>query len=50
MLLGRSDLYIVKVVSHPYYQEPQELCISFKCFSETEQDKHGLVPWIPEEQ
>ncbi len=36
VLRGDSHFYTVTVISRPYYALPQQLCLSFDCFSETE--------------
>ena len=35
VLRGDHDFYSVTVVSRPFYSLPQELCLSFNCFSKT---------------
>lgn len=35
MIRGGKDFYNVTVVSHPNYSLPQELCLSFNCFTKT---------------
>jgi hypothetical protein len=35
VLRGNQDSYSVTVVSRPFYALPQELCLSFHCFSKT---------------
>ena len=36
VLRGDSHFYTVTVITRPYYALPQELCLSFDCFTETE--------------
>lgn len=54
VIRGGKEFYTVTVVSYPYYSLPQELCLSFDCFTqEVERTERGTSikqSWLPIEQ
>jgi hypothetical protein len=47
VLRGDRHFYTVSVTSHPTYELPQHLCLSFDCFSKTNTEKHWTVSGPP---
>jgi hypothetical protein len=41
---------VVKVISYPYYQLPQELCLSFECFEEEDNTEKVYSTWLPSDE
>ncbi len=50
IIRGDQPFYTVTVVSHPYYSLPQELCLSFNCFSLLSKTDNVEQEWFPIEQ
>ena len=52
VIRGRKGFYTVTVVSRPYYALPQELCLSFDCFTQKieKRDPDIFVSWLPSEE
>jgi hypothetical protein len=46
-VLGDGHWYSVAVVTHPTYAIPQELCLSFDCFDETDQGPIATISGPP---
>jgi hypothetical protein len=47
VLLGDRHFYTVTVMSRPYYELPQHLCLSFDCFSKIDTEKNWTVAGPP---
>ena len=50
VIRGGHQFYTVKVLSHPLYSLPQELCLSFDCFSLVSKTDNSIQEWFPIEQ